>query len=370
MGSRSKGRWLPSFLIIIMITLKDFSDILYDFHQKKSGLDTMQKLLDEAKECFINNLSDLDPKELAHTSIKGRTPDERKHNLIAKCNTVINESERAISKYIDSSGAEGIEDFYSIFFDSNKPLEEANVQEISPRSFYRMRKTEENKKYEFYKRKEIFLISKEKEQFISSARFNDAGQPCLYLASSLYLAWEECRRPNFNLVNFSRFQNVKTLKVIRISIVPRMNSIGDFIMGYFTLLCCMKIRDGLQYNFQYKVSNMFIKILTLNILRGGDIDGISFLSSRRFDCEDFLFNLRYNDDVYVFPPKKPVSTGVCPELAKLFKLTQPKTYFLFKAHRFLFDARTAFTSDYNESLFAMIEKQLNSKHEPLDYYDK
>lgn len=372
MGSRSKGRRLPSFyqFICIMLTLTNFSKKLYDFHLNKPEIKSLRELLENARSYFIDILNDLDPKELAYTSIRGGTLDKKKTSLIAKCTKVIDESEKVIRKYEDSARAEGIEDFYKIFFHSDKALDIANVQEISPRNFFRMRTTKENIKYEFFKRKQIFMIPEEDNRFISKARFNNDGQPCLYLASSLFLAWEECRRPDFNLVNFSLFRNVRTLKVMRISIATRMKTIGDFIMGYFTMLCCMKAQDENKHNFQYTVPNLFMQILFMNIRRGGDLDGICYLSSRRFECEDFLFDHRHEEDAYVFPPKERTPTGVCPKLSKLFVLTKPKTYFLFKTHRFTFDTKTAFTSDYKESLFAMIEKQLESDVKDLDYYDK
>lgn len=334
---------------------------------------SLQELLEKAKSYFLTNLNNLDEKELAGSLLTGSSLKDKKTLLLNRCYSIINKAESSINKYDSGDESGGLEDFYKIFFPSDKASEVANIKEIHPRNFYRMRHTDKKHTngYEFYKRKDLFMISKENDRFISRTRFNDEGKPCLYLASSLYLAWEECRRPDFNQVNISLFHNQRTLKVMSINIIRNMKSFGDFIMGYFTLLCCMKNNnDDDRYKFQYTISNLFMKILIMNNLRdkkGGEIDGIEYLSSRRYNCKDFLFDAHYNNTAYVFPPKENGVKDYCSKLARLFKMTDPKTYFFYKAHRFSFDSTIAKVSDYSDSLFAEMEKQLGK--EDLFFFD-
>lgn len=347
------------------ITLNQFSSALYEFHLKHAdGIDSLQKLIEKSKKYFIDNLKLIDDTEFVAASIPGSSGSERKAHLIKWCRDIINKSRHAIKRYDESMGAEGFKDFYDIFFPSDRASSAANIKDVHPRSFYRMRKAEQ---YQLYDRKGLFVISQKLDNLVAKQRFNNEGKPCLYLASNLYIAWEECRRPDFNLVNFSRFYNEKTLKVMSITIAPKMKTMGDFIMGYFTLLCSMKTHDEDSFKFQYTVSNLFMKVLFTNIRNGGDVDGIKYLSSRRFDCTDFLLDPNDIDDVYVFPPKENPVNGICPKLKKMFKMTKPRTHFLYKAYRFSFDTTYPKTSKYQDSLFAEIEKQLET--EDLAYFD-
>lgn len=349
------------------MTREDFSIALYDFHlHHANGINSLEKLIKKASRYFINKLNDLDEEELNHAKIDGRKGIDKKANLVKECNRIIHRSTIDILKYKDTMGNEGFDDFYDIFFPSQKPSDAANIKTVHPCDFYRMRKADNE--YELYDRKGLFIIPSEHENLIGRQRFNIEGKPCLYLASNLYIAWEECRRPNFNFVNFSRFYNVNKLRVMSINIAPSMNTVGDFIMGYFTLLCSMKTHDKDKFKFQYIVPNLFMKVLFWNIQQGGNVDGIRYLSSRRFECDDFLLDPNDIDDVYVFPPKTNPDKGICPELKEMFRMTKPRTYSLYKAHRFSFDTRKTNISNYQDSLFAEIERQL--KNEDLDYYDK
>lgn len=349
------------------MTREDFSIALYNFHSDHTDeINSLEDLITKARNYFIDKLKVLDEKELNNAKIKGKKGIDKKAYLVNRCNLIIRQSKTAILKYEDSMGTEGFDDFYEIFFPSQKVSDAANIKTVHPRNFYRMRKADNE--YELYDRKGLFIISSEHENLIGRQRFNIEGKPCLYLASNLYIAWEECRRPNFNFVNFSRFYNVNKLRVMSINIAPSMNTVGDFIMGYFSLLCSMKTNDKDKFKFQYIVPNLFMKVLFRNIQQGGNVDGIRYLSSRRFECDDFLLDPNDIDDVYVFPPKTNPDKGICPELKEMFIMTKPRTYFLYKAHRFSFDTRKANISNYQDSLFAEIERQL--KKEKLDYYDK
>lgn len=77
-------------------------------------------------------------------------------------------------------------------------------------------------------------------------------------------------------------------------------------------------------------------------------------------------NLSY---AFVFP-QHPHSANdeICPCLAKLFKLTEPRTYFLYKTHRFNFYSRKALVSNYQESLFYQLEEK--TKKDELGKYDE
>jgi hypothetical protein len=87
--------------------------------------------------------------------------------------------------------------------------------------------------------------------------------------------------------------------------------------------------------------------------------GIRYLSSRRYDCEDFCFTDKNLSIAYVFPV-----TGVGGQAKRIedsFRMTAPRSYFFYKIHRFDFGKRRARISDYDDSLFFQIEQQLKKE---------
>lgn len=235
--------------------------------------------------------------------------------------------------------------------------------------FYRMRSADQ---YKLYDRNGLFLIPDNMENLVGDYRFNPSGYACLYLASNLYLAWEESRRPDFDKVNFSRFQITRSIDVLDITISPNMLYVENFLMAYITLLCSAKTTDTDKHHFQYVVPHLMMKVLCYSQFRAKSnkhIYGIRYLSSRRFDQKDFLFQDKSLSEAYVFPqhPHNAMQK-VCPVLSRLFKMTEPRTYFLYKSQCIDFSFnKTALTSDYKGSLFYRLE--LETQKDELDKYD-
>ena len=93
------------------------------------------------------------------------------------------------------------------------------------------------------------------------------------------------------------------------------------------------------------------------------------MSSRRYDQNDLLFDDLKLTEAYVFPQRPhDEDHAICPYLAKLFRLTEPRSYFLFKSHCFNFFNRTAYVSNYQDSLFYQLEETL--KKEKLTKYNE
>ena len=61
-----------------------------------------------------------------------------------------------------------------------------------PSSFYRVRISKNSK---LTKPKDLFHIPYDKRYLVSNERYSLAGHPCLYLASALQIAWQECGYP-------------------------------------------------------------------------------------------------------------------------------------------------------------------------------
>lgn len=365
-----------------MSKLRQFSQALYDFHCKKAGINegcyhSIETLCSVAKDNFVTELENVDESEFVATHLPGRSPSEKKNRLLTWIKCKIDKINDIVKLESENDMLAAIE-LYEVLFNEKTAMPRYKHMTCSVAAhsdFYRVRGAE---KYDFYDKKGMFILSDELEHLAGVNRFNQSGFACLYLASNLYLAWEETRRPDFDKLNFSRFQNTQKVEVLDLTINKVYKFQGQFLMAYLSLLCGAKTTDKDKHNYQYVVPQMIMKVLChslhhyedINPGKNSPIAGIKYMSSRRFDQKDLLFNDWRLTISYVFP-QRPHAKGkgnVCPHLAKLFKLTEPRTYFFFKIHRCDFHSRKARVSDYEDSLFYQLEEEM--KKCELMRYDK
>jgi len=338
------------------MTLQEFSNKLFEYPKLDNALRDVHDVsafLKKVGEFFLQQLHDIDDICLAKGSFPGRTPMEKKDRLIIEVESFVHNFENAVQNI--SREPDSWKVLYELFFDKSNELKTLKAREIlAGTDFYRMRSASE---YKMFKPHEMFVIQESHLELVGQYRFNIAGNPGLYLAGNLYLAWEESRRPDFNTVNFSRFQNKQKLSVLRLTIPYNMQNSSDVICAYLALLCSVKTIDANKYKYQYDIPNIISYLVGVNISKGGKLSGIQYISSRRFDCEDFMFRPREISDAYIFMSDN--RTGH--RLEDKFMMTQPRSYFLYKIHSFSFADKFAKLSDYNESLFYSLEKQLKKE---------
>ena len=363
-----------------MSTFVDFSDALYEFHRIKAGYkddqySSIESLCKVAKNYFEENLAKIDEREFTHTYLYGKTAKEKKDVLTKWINQKIDQI-NVLVKAESENDLNAAINLYTLLFNKNTGIPKyKHLTSIVRRhtDFYRIRGAN---KYEIYDKKGMFVLSDRLENLVGPYRFNPSGYACLYLASNLYLAWEECRRPDFETFNFSRFQNMRDINVLDLTIRRDYFYREHFLLAYLTLLCCAKTTDEDKHKFQYVVPQMLMKVLCASQrnMKGkskdmGGIAGIKYMSSRRYDQKDLLFDDLKLTEAYVFPQRPhDEKYDICPYLTKLFRLTEPRSYFLFKSHRFNFFNRTAYVSNYQDSLFYQLEETL--KKEKLTRYNE
>ena len=364
-----------------MSTFIDFYQALYEFHNKKAGsgddmYHSIESLCKIAKNYFIEELSKIDISEFVRTYLYGKNPGDKKKNLK---NWIVDKIDRINVLVKDESNNDlcAAGNLYKLLFDDKTGIQKykhLTSVVIKHTDFYRVRSAD---KYQLHdNRKEMFVLPDRSENLVGAYRFNPSGYACLYLAPNLYLAWEECRRPDFETFNFSRFQNTRDIEVIDLTIRRDYYYREHFLLAYLSLLCSAKTTDKDKHNFQYVVPQMMMKVLCASQRaiesQHNDkvpIAGIKYMSSRRFNQKDLLFKDAKLTEAYVFPQHPhDEKKDVCPYLAKLFRLTEPRSYFLFKSHCFKFFNRTAYISNYQDSLFYQLEETL--KKDKLDNYDK
>ena len=263
LGAPLKGG--RSYLFKNMGTFADFSHALNGFHLSKAGYGekhyhSIESLCAVAKEFFEDELGKIDEREFGHIHLFGAKACEKKDRLakwivriIAKINALV----KAESNN-DLYAADGL---YRLLFDEKTGLPQyKHLTSVVKKhtDFYRVRNA---KKYELYDRKGMFVLSDRLEHLVGPGRFNPSGYACLYLASNLYLAWEECRRPDFDTFNFSRFQNTRDLELIDLTIRRTFYYREHFLLAYLALLCTAKATDEDKHKFQYVVPQMMMKVL-------------------------------------------------------------------------------------------------------------
>lgn len=352
-----------------MSTLKEFSENLYIFHENAT-YQSIETLYKKAVTYFEAELDKVDEREFLRTKIGGNTAGEKKNNLKSWIKEITDKINKIVERKSENDMTASM-DFYKLMFKEDGTGKYTNMLTDIDRNtdFYRMRRTD---KYERFDRGNMFLISDNLEHLVGDYRFNPSGYACLYLAPNLFLAWEECRRPDFDKVNFARFVNTRAMKVLNVTISRDMHYKGDYLMAYLTLLCCAKTTDQDKHNFQYVVPHLMMEVLCHSQRQAKNhnkqiIHGIKYLSSRRFDQKDFLFHDKRLCEAYVFPqhhhddPHK-----ICPFLANLFYFTESRTFFLYKSHCLNFFQRTALVSRYQESLFYQLEILL--KNDKVEKY--
>lgn len=364
-GAR-KGGSFPLKLVNNM-TLTDFSKRLKEFYEQgcDRNIHNLSSMLSVVRKYFLSCYDDIDEKEFAGFRGFGITGADKKaalkKELIKQIGTLNRNIKGCSNPKVDFKAFGRL---YNYFFDEKGRVRDAGMlADINARTdFYRMRSAES---YHVYKREEIFQIAGENRRYTSKLRFSDDGHPCLYLGASLYIAWEEVRRPSFDTVNFARFSNNRKLSVLDLTISPHCHCLADFLKSYLCLLTSAKVEDGDKYKYRYEVSGLLMKLLQNSIARKGNVDGIKYISSRRFDGDDIEIAGSSIMEAYVFPPKETSDKGVDAWLKNVFEVSAVRTTFLYNIHQVnIVNPKIAITSDYMDTLFWQLEQQL--KREKLE----
>ncbi len=315
------------------------------------------------KEAFLSEVEKLDEKQMNYLEGKKDEPvDKIKINLIADLDSRIDE----INDCMSGAGVllETSRDFLKqlLFTDEGKCRYRKDFILNIPKghNLYRMRGSD---RYQLYDRKGLYIVSEENSCWVGMARFNSSGVPFLYLAESLYTAWEEMRRPDFHRANFVRLETSRELKVLDLTVPDVPNSIQKLVRAYLALACGMKVlNDEEKHHWQYELANLISNVVYNAIAANkAELDGIRYHSSKR--CEEH-FNIDHSriSSAYAFIPKMVAADDYCPHLASKFKMTEASSYFFLKVHRHKFNSvKDPNTSEYQHTIFAELEKILKSQ---------
>lgn len=347
--------------------LQEFRIRLNEFYQQKEAqrISDAKSLLRIVGSFFKKKLKEVEVDEFKSiSSFSGAIdPNTRRKYLLKDYEKFNKTLKQAVSLCLEGQTAKGLDMVYNLLFSTITPA--VNTIDIKTNhDFYRMRATD---KYELFDRKDMFAMPFQLSEKIDVARYNKQGYSCLYLANSLYLTWEEMRRPDISKTNFARFQNQKKLRLLDVTIPVKFKTRRDFVSAYLALVCCANVDDDKKrFKFEYLVSNMVLEaVIRANMENVFPLDGIRYISSKRFGSTKLEFDnqteLMYD---FVFPSMEYKKLGHSTKLINMFKLTKGRSLFLYNLHNIRLRRVPAMTTNYKDTIFYELEEL--SKLEPLD----
>jgi hypothetical protein len=245
--------------------------------------------------------------------------------------------------------------------------------------FFRLRSCSGSSEYE---RKDLFHIAFENRGFASTNRYSLTGYPCLYLANSTFVAWEEMRKQSKEYA-CSMFVNQTPLHFVELDSTPFNyrsydddNTKYDDLIDYALLFplivaCSLKVRthqDSSNHKFK---PEYVIPQLLLESLRE-DFYGIRYRSTRIPDFTEEFWN-------FAIPPKHVTDTGYCVALKRMFSMSEVKVFDFSEplsvkngSERFKNQDVSSIVIDgnrvdFNETIFAEIEYELSVSSKMIDF---
>ncbi len=195
-----------------------------------------------------------------------------------------------------------------------------NINEFTPdENFYRIRKKEENFPLSSF---EMFHIPFDSRGKVSTQRYSIPGFPSLYLAKTLYVAWEELNRPSLDGFQAVRLVSKKQISYLDLTTndwgTDNLNKTAyKYLMTWALIAACsIKVKD---YSDTFKTEYIIPQLLLQWVRNTGDIDGIKYDSTHIDKTglvnEGDLYNL-------VLPVKENKDEGYCNHLVSLFEITE------------------------------------------------
>lgn len=228
-----------------------------------------------------------------------------------------------------------VEEVLRIFQEEIEDLSSVPVTHENLPILYRMRKAEPGR---VLSRPEMFHIPFQLRELVGTQRYSYPGLPCLYLGSSLYVCWEELRRPDLNYVHVTgmKLRPGQTIKVLDLSHRPKwltMEAMGAALYNIekvsrirravaiiWPLLAACSMRpvpiydEGITFRAEYMIPQSVLRWM----LDRDEFDGLRYFSCRALDksANRLVVN-------HVYPVKTLASSGYCSRLTSKFEMTQP-----------------------------------------------
>ena len=309
------------------IPIQDFflrKNLILPIVQKDKSL-TFRECLYKAFDTFLSDLDKLSPKNLGLVSFSSD-----KKTIV----NLIEDIKKAIDEYLDGYPSRAYESIDKAPYISAilSVLGTGKYKENT--QFYRLRHKEDN----FSNNKtELFHIAFDIRGKVATQRYSIPGFPCLYVANSIYVAWEELRRRPLSQIQAARFESAKPLKFLdlvteiycadKATIHATPESVLWSYVKCWPLIaaCSVKVADD---KASFKPEYIVPQLLLQKVRDEGKLDGIRF-SSTHINLNDVKSKGKFYN--LVIPVKDRKDKGHCDSLNSLFKMTEVVSWQLLDA---------------------------------------
>ena len=235
----------------------------------------------------------------------------------------------------------------------------------------RLYKARESESNYLFKKDELFHIPYNKRDKIGNQRFSVSGMPCLYLATSSYMCWEELGRVDFNSCNFCGFSNKKEVLVYDFSLPQKVNSLADVKRTCAILACSLAAKRDALFKEEYILPQCLLQALILRhhyFKSERKLFAVKYLSIHALNGDADCFKIDLNKTIwvdrlvnYVFPAASSDKNGHNQLLKELF--IQTETISLFKETLLQPGKLISGNSDdvYLDSQFGLMDAYLDEK---------
>lgn len=283
----------------------------------------VQGVPDHDFKAFINDFLDefmADVEQLTDDDIDNtKIPKIKADNVKFDLSIVTNVLKQSLSEYLNgnptkSSGA------FSLFFDKRHKRFEGllNIIEIpEKKNFFRIRYMDTDHNFD---QRELFHVPFEKRGRINTQRFSLPGFPALYLGETIYVCWEELKRPHYHHFRAMRLRSKAPLKFIDLTPPPDITTFTKELYRYFISLpliacCSVKVKNsGDTFKPEYIIPQLLLEWTR----RASTVHGIRY---RSVHVNPKIHQTAAGVDNFVLPVRESKSKGICDQLASVFETT-------------------------------------------------
>lgn len=300
------------------MTIKEFYTDSILILPKTIPLDqTYRTYLSNLLDNYIRKLKDISPDEIKIDGLKKPIKITR---IVEIQRNFIKGILDTIDKYYDGQPFKAYELFSEVLnYRIGKYKNLLNINEFSMnQAFYRIRINEENFPFN---QNEMFHIPFESRGKVTAQRYSIPGFPSLYLANSIYVAWEELLRPNIDKLQAVKLVSKGIIKYLDLThttaVNTKFNNLSYKYLMTWPLIaaCSIKVKSPKD---SFKPEYIIPQLLLQYVRNQGAIDGIKYCSTHiEGNSVQGISNI-YN---FVMPVKENNDRGLCSQLTSMFEIS-------------------------------------------------
>ncbi len=327
----------------------DYEQLINDLEHQLDEINAEEKFEDRLSEMFNVMRASM------RNGIKFKGRGEDKSGLLADILIAYSDIESDIEKNIETIDSviaaymrgdilSSIEEL-KIWWDKQKmhgvPSSSINKNDVNFRTRLK------DKDIKVFKEKDLFHVPFSERGTVTTKRFSIPGYPCLYLGKSIYVCWEEMKRPALSDFATSAFVAKDKINLLDLRLKKKMHSAVEcenFIKMLPVILACSLKVASEKDNFkpEYILPQLLLHIIVVNNQETSknhkanqeetQLEGIEYTSTAVIDDLEFVTmedeESLFLADCIVLPVKiNNQTTGeYCPDLINKFELTRPKYY--------------------------------------------